>query len=117
MNAGGNNIPISLDLPTPLYAAGAAASQSIAALPLAEGYTTTFRGLDLQRQKVSLIQLKVSGSETVTVPAGTFQTFKVEAASEDGGVKMSIWVAKDSRKVVKGQISTGPTTVAMELEQ
>jgi dipeptidyl aminopeptidase/acylaminoacyl peptidase len=112
----GKEIPISLDLPTPLFAAGAAAMQSIAALPLTDGYTTTFRGVDLQRQKVTLIQLKVSGSESVKVPAGVFETFKVEAASDDGSMKMTLWVAKDSRRAVKGQLANGPSTVTMESE-
>jgi hypothetical protein len=65
---------------------------------------------------VTLIQLKVSGSENVKVPAGAFDTFKVEATSDDGSARMILWVAKDSRKAVKGQLANGPTTIAMELE-
>ena len=34
-------------------------------LPLAEGYQTTFRNLDVQRQKVALKQFKVTGVEEV----------------------------------------------------
>ena len=49
----------------------------IATLPLAEGYTTTFRNFDVQKQKPTLKQLKVVGTEEVTVPAGTFKAFKV----------------------------------------
>jgi hypothetical protein len=38
----------------------------------------------------------------VTVPAGTFDAYKVEVASADGGAdKRTLWVAKDSRKPVK----------------
>ena len=48
------------------------------------------------------MQLKVTGVEKVTVPAGTFDAYKVEITSADGGAdKETLWVAKDSRKPVK----------------
>jgi len=51
---------------------------------------------------VKLMELKVTGSESITVPAGTFDTFKVELTSADGGSdKATLWFAKDSRKLVK----------------
>ena len=37
----------------------------------------------------------------VTVPAGSFDTFRAEVTSEDGPDKLTIWVAKDSHKPVK----------------
>jgi hypothetical protein len=40
--------------------------------------------------------------ESVTVPAGTFDAYKVEVTSADGGSdKETLWIAKDSRKPVK----------------
>jgi dipeptidyl aminopeptidase/acylaminoacyl peptidase len=102
MSMNGNDKPISVDLGGPLFADAAGAQLAIASLPLAEGYTTTFRNFDVQKQKVKLMQLKVAGSESVTVAAGTFDAFKVEVTSADGGTdKMTLWVAKDSRKPVK----------------
>jgi hypothetical protein len=69
---------------------------------LAEGYSATFRNFDVQKQKVKLLQLNVSGVEKVTVPAGTFDAYKVEIASADGGDdKETLWVAQDSHKAVK----------------
>ena len=48
------------------------------------------------------MQLKVTGVEKVTVPAGTFDAYKVEITSADGGSdKETLWVAKDSHKAVK----------------
>ena len=102
MSTNGQGHPISVDLGGPLFADSNGAQQAIGCLPLAEGYTTTFRNLDLMKQKVKLVQLKVTGSESVTVPAGIFDTFKVELTSADGGPdKSTIWFAKDSRKLVK----------------
>jgi dipeptidyl aminopeptidase/acylaminoacyl peptidase len=102
MNMNGQERPIAADLGGPLYADGAGGDQAIASLPLAEGYTATFRNFDLQAQKVKLQQLSVAGVESVTVPAGKFDAYRVEITSADGGPdKKTIWVAKDSHKVVK----------------
>jgi dipeptidyl aminopeptidase/acylaminoacyl peptidase len=100
MKMGGDPKPMTVDLGGPLFADGPGAYQVIAALPLAEGYTTTFRNLDVQSQKGKVVQLAVAGSESVTVPAGTFDAFKVELSSDDGQ-KTTVWVAKDSHKPVK----------------
>jgi hypothetical protein len=107
INAGGREIPLSAEIKTPLFANGPGSSLSIAALPLAEGYSTTFSNFDFQRQRVLAMQLKVLGSETVTVPAGTFDTFKVEYAADDGSNKTTLWIAKNPRKPIKGQAVQG----------
>jgi dienelactone hydrolase len=103
MSMNGQDRPIAVDLGGPLFADGAGADQVLAALPLAVGYTTTFRNFDVQTQKVKLMQLSISGIENVTVPAGTFEAYRAEVSSADGGAdKKTIWIAKDSHKVVKG---------------
>ncbi len=102
MSMNGQDRPVSVDLGGPLFAEAAGSKQSISCLPLAEGYSATYRNFDPQKQKVELMQLKVSGLETVTVPAGTFESYKVEISSADGGAdKETIWVARDSHKAVK----------------
>jgi Protein of unknown function (DUF3108) len=64
------------------------------------------------------MQLKVVGSETITVPAGTFDTFKVEFAADDGTNKGTFWIAKNPRQVVKGQSTQpGGAIVTVELIQ
>ena len=99
---GGDPKPFSVDLGGDLFADGIATSDAIASLPLAEGYSASFRNFDIRQQKVQLKQAKVAGAESVTVPAGTFQAWKVEVTSAEGEPgQMTIWVAKDSRKVVK----------------
>jgi hypothetical protein len=105
---GGEPKPVSADLGGELFADGAGGLDAIGALPLAEGFSTTFRNFDVRQQKVQLKQAKVSGSEDVTVPAGTFKAWKVEIASAEGEPgSTTIWVAKESRKVVK-TITTVP---------
>ncbi len=119
VNMNGKETPISADLGGPLFAE-TGGMQVIALLPLADGYTTTFRNFDLQKQKVKLLALKVAGSESVTVPAGTFDAFRIEISSADGGSdKQTVWIAKDPRKAVKVSAvlaEMGGATLTAELE-
>jgi len=99
---GGPAKSIGVDLGGDIFADGAGGLDVIAALPLAEGYATSFRNMDLQKQVLELKNLKVVGVESVTVPAGTFEAYKLEIISADNEAdKATVWVAKDSRKVVK----------------
>ena len=103
MTMNGQERPINADLVGNLFADGPGASDVVAALPLAEGYTTSYRNFDLMAQKVKPRQLKVTGSEKVTVQAGSFDAWKVEITPADGGSGESttLWVDKASRQVVK----------------
>jgi dipeptidyl aminopeptidase/acylaminoacyl peptidase len=119
MSMNGKDQPVSADLGGELFADAAGSQQVIGCLPLADGYTATFRNFDVQKQKTKLMQLKVAGAETVTVPAGKFETFKVEITSADGGNdQTTIWIAKDSRQAVKVSsvmASMGGATMTTEL--
>jgi hypothetical protein len=103
MTMNGQERPITADLGGAVFADGAGAQDVVAALPLAEGYTTTFRNFDIMSQQVKPRQLKVAGSEKVTVPAGSFDAWKVEVTPSDGGngERVTIWVDKASRRAVK----------------
>ena len=102
MSMNGQDHPIAVDLGGPLFADGAGEDEVIASLPLASGYSTTFRNFDIQAQKVKLQQLSVSGVESVTVPAGKFDAYRIDITSADGGAdKKTVWVDKDTHKVVK----------------
>ena len=121
MSMNGQDRPITVDLGGPLFADGAGGDQVIASLPLAEGYTTTFRNFDFQTQKVKLLQLNVSGVESVTVPAGKFDAYRIEITSADGGSdKKTVWVAKDTHKVLKSSAvvaAMGGAVVTLELTE
>ena len=78
----------------------------LAALPLARGYTAEFRNFGLQLQNVKTLQLRDMGTDTVSVPAGTFNTWKVLIVSADGGDESSaLWVEKRTHRVVKYAMS------------
>ncbi len=102
MNINGQSKPVAVDLGGPLYADGAGANLALAALPLDAGYTATYRNFDVQSQKVKLMQVKVAGTEKVTVPAGTFDSTKLEVTSAEGaGGQTTIWVDSATRQVLK----------------
>jgi dienelactone hydrolase len=117
----GEDHVVAVDMGGPIIADAAGGDQVIACLPLAVGYSTTFRNFDVQTQKVKLVQLSVPSVETVTVPAGNFEAFRVEVASTDGSAdKKTVWVAKDSRKVVKASAvvaSMGGAVLTQELTE
>jgi dienelactone hydrolase len=117
---GGQANPVAVDLGGPVFADGAGAGEVLARLPLADGYSTTFRNFDLRQQKASLKQVKVVASEDVKVPAGEFKTWKAEISSAEGdpGV-IALWIAKDSRQVVKTSATLpqmGGATLTSELQ-
>ncbi|HKF53790.1 MAG TPA: hypothetical protein VKJ45_00040, partial [Blastocatellia bacterium] len=102
MTMNGQPTTISAETGGALFADGAGSFQVIASLPLAEGYVTTFRNFDLQKQKIKLMQVKVMGTDKVSSSAGAVDAFKIEITSADGGNDhATLWVGKDSRKILK----------------
>jgi hypothetical protein len=63
----GQSKPIDADPGGALFADGAGTYEVIASLPLADGYSLSFRNFDLNKQKPQIKQLKVVGTESVTV--------------------------------------------------
>jgi dipeptidyl aminopeptidase/acylaminoacyl peptidase len=112
----GQSKPIDVDPGGALFADGAGTFQVLAALPLADGYTLNFRNFDVQTQKPQIKQLKVVGSESVTVPAGTFEAYKLEIiATDDDSDKQTVWVDKGSRKVLKISAAFNGAVLTSEL--
>jgi dipeptidyl aminopeptidase/acylaminoacyl peptidase len=117
MAMGGDPKPVAVDMGGDLFADGAGANDVLALLPLADGYTTTFRNLDVQKQKASLKQAKVVGHEDVTVPAGTFKAWKLEITSAEGEPgQTTLWVSEDHKplKVVATLPQMGNAVITAE---
>jgi dipeptidyl aminopeptidase/acylaminoacyl peptidase len=109
MTVNGTARPVAVDVGGVIIGDGAGTFEVIGRLPLAEGYATTLRNFSIQTQKVQMKQLKVVGSESVTVPAGTFDTYKVELVAADNDAdKQTVWITKDTHKVVK-MVATIPS--------
>jgi hypothetical protein len=99
-NMGGQERPVNVDAGGDLVADDPGGVQVVAALPLADGYRTSLRNFDVSTMKVRIVQLVVSGSEQVRVPAGTFDAWKVELTSDDGAT-MTVWIDKARRTVAR----------------
>ncbi len=98
----GQSRAVDIDLGAPDFAEGAGSMEVISALPLGNRYHTTFYNVDLQKMQPRIMQPTVAGSEKVTVPAGTFDAYKVELTPVEAGTdRVTIWVAKDEREPVK----------------
>ena len=101
-NMNGQITPLAVDPGGALFADGAGAFEVIASLPLADGYSLSFRNFDLTKQKAQIKQLKVVGTESVTVPAGTFDAYKVEVVDTGNDAdKQTVWIDKANRRVLK----------------
>ena len=60
-------------------------------IPFEEGYEASYYSVLANRRSQELITVRVAGTEEVTVPAGTFQTWRVEIRF--GGTKQVAWYA------------------------
>ncbi|WP_083732723.1 S9 family peptidase [Spirosoma montaniterrae] len=96
MGMNGQNKPIDSKLEGALFADGGGDGLQLATLPLKEGYSTTYRNFDLTQQKTKAYALTVVGKESVTVPAGTFDAWKVEIKPADGSAgSRTLYMATD----------------------
>jgi hypothetical protein len=112
--------PVAVDTGGEIFGDGAGGYDALALLPLSEGYKASYRTLDELMQKAVTRQIAVVGSEEVKVPAGSFITWKAEISSEDLPGRITLWVAKDSRKVVKSLLTQpwmGGMRVTLELQR
>ncbi|MBN1163071.1 MAG: prolyl oligopeptidase family serine peptidase [Candidatus Krumholzibacteriota bacterium] len=121
INAGGREMPVTTKLEAPIFGSDAALDLVICSLPLKPGYKTTFRTFDLMSQAVNPMSLEVTGIENVTVPAGSFEAFKIEVRRMDGdpgGGTMYVSTDADHhlvRSVMQLPPASGGGTVTSEL--
>jgi hypothetical protein len=98
----GRENPFDVEMGGPLFGDGPGFIFAMGVLPLAEGYSASFRSFDIESQKAELTRLKVSGLENVTVPAGSFESYRVEISTVDiDAENYTVWIARNSHKPVK----------------
>lgn len=85
LRSGGQARTMEQTIDHPVLASTANMEVGLATLPLQSGYEAQFPVFDLRRQKASPATIRVTGTETVTVPAGSFETFVLETSSRGGG--------------------------------
>ncbi|MDT8449296.1 MAG: S9 family peptidase [Wenzhouxiangellaceae bacterium] len=107
----GQQIPIELKLGAPAFGDSAALETAVLAMPLEAGYSTTVRAVEVgAQQRVRFYSVAVADAETVEVPAGEFETWKVALEPIDGeGGGQTLWVTKaPPRVVVKSETRLPP---------
>jgi hypothetical protein len=76
---------------------------------------------DFQMQKTRSMSLKVAGTESVTVPAGTYECFNIEIRpiDDESGASRIYVSAKDPRCMIRGTFELPPQmgggTIAIDL--
>lgn len=103
IKAGPQQLPVNVKLDGAVLLDGGSVHLAVSTLPLAPGYTATLRTFDVLSGSAKVQRLEVKGEETVTVPAGTFVTYRVEIAPADGSPGGStIWIERAApRRVVR----------------
>lgn len=116
----GQERPVDVALDAPVFSDGAGSALVVASLPLEEGYETRYRTFDLMSQQVRPMRLSVPDVEQVTVPAGTFEAFRVEVGPANGDSGGStLWVSTDDHLVLRVETSVpemGGALVTSELK-
>lgn len=117
MTASGKTSPIDLDITESIISDGAGMDAFISSLPLAENFKTTIHIFNLQRMQPQEVQMNVIGSEKVTVPAGTFEAFKLTSkATEINADTTQYWIAKDTHKILKAVLTLQQAGVTITAE-
>jgi len=103
----GRDIGIDVPYENDVFGHGTALGVTLAQLPLAEGYTTTYRTFNPTSQKVSNYKLTVTGSEPVITPKGKKDSYHLLLEALDGsGSKTNMWMSKDDNpKMLKMKMS------------
>jgi dipeptidyl aminopeptidase/acylaminoacyl peptidase len=94
----GNEIPISIELEAPVFGGDAGLELALAGMALRDGLRASIRFAVVgMQQRVRYYQAEVSGPETVEVPRGSFEAFRVDLKAIDGeGGDQTHWITADA---------------------
>jgi len=117
LRAGGQSRAMERTFDQPVLSSTANVEVGMATLPLDSGYVAQMPVYHLQQREVTPMTLRVVGTESVTVPAGSFDTFVVEATSQGSGPSGTYYVRQNApHHVVKADLevaaSQGRTVTA-----
>lgn len=93
------------------------------AMAFGENFEASFNMLNLMKQSLQTFSMKVSGSETVEVPGGQFDCYKVNLDSSEGGTpeQTLFFTVKEPHRLIKAinelPASMGGVTVVSELKE
>lgn len=119
---GGREMPVNVSLEAPVFGDGSSLEVLLGTLPLAQGYSTVLRVYDFQIARAKALELHVLSLETVSVPAGTFECWRVELSPiEEEGKSVVFINTKDPHVMIRGEFalpaSAGGGSATMELSR
>ncbi len=95
IQAGSQEMPINANVEGRVLTDGAPLELAIGTLPLAPGYQATLHTFNFMEGRARAQRLQVTGTERVEVPAGAFETYRVEMAPADGSPGgATLWVER-----------------------
>jgi len=101
----GRSMDVNQSFDRPVLGSTANMEVAIAALPLEGGFAAQLPVFQLQQQKVSTTTVRVTGTKTVEVPAGSFETYVLETTSKGPGPSGTMYVRKAApHHVVKADL-------------
>jgi dipeptidyl aminopeptidase/acylaminoacyl peptidase len=102
IDAGPQQLPIQIDLEAPVFGPDAALEAALSGMPIGEGFRWPIRFAEVgMEQRVRYFQLEVAELETVEVPAGTFEAWRVDMTPLDGeGGEHTYWVRDEAPRLV-----------------
>lgn len=107
---GVQTVTVNADVPAGAIESNAV-SAAITLLPWSAGAKHTLPVFNPAKNAVQAMTFTVTGSESVTVPAGTFDAWKVE--SSGGEQPLVLWIAKSPARVVKQAIPGSPVEIVL----
>jgi dienelactone hydrolase len=108
IEAGPQKMPVNVKLDVPVITEGSGFEVALRTLPIAEGYKASFNQLDIMKAKAELMNINVLGKEKVTLPAGEFDTYKIEVKPAEGGEGGNLmWIDAVSKTLVKSEAKLG----------
>ncbi len=121
MSQGGQSMPFNAALDLPVIADNHALEVGLSTLPLKEGYSASFATYNPVpgQQGTATYTLTVTGTDEVTVPAGTYRAWVVELDKADSNEDATLYLDQETKMLVKSTgtlpAQTGGGTVTAEL--
>ncbi len=109
VSQGGQTMPFTAALDVPIVVDNQALEVALSTLPLAEGYTASFATYNPipGQQGTAAYTMRVTGTEEVTVPAGTYTAWVVEMDKADSNEDTTLWLDRATGTAVRS-VSTMP---------
>lgn len=97
----GQKKPMTIKLERPIAVDGAGADLVLARVPFKENETVTMETVDVMTAQIKKYEVKLIGTEKITVPAGSFDTYIISMNQIDGGEKSTFWISSSDKKMIK----------------